>query len=112
MYISGSSNPYSIQRRGQDDTEQTGQSPTEPTVELVNPDMFSKYSAGGSNNPFSGIWSRTLRVKIIGRDGFERLDVRIPVRHSFPKTIAIYHCTSFLIACRCGNFDPFTYERG
>ncbi|CAN1833437.1 2,3-dimethylmalate lyase [Linum perenne] len=32
----------------------------------------------GSRGPFSGIWSRTLRVKITGKDGFERLDVRIP----------------------------------
>ncbi|XP_047172617.1 2,3-dimethylmalate lyase-like isoform X2 [Vigna umbellata] len=31
-----------------------------------------------SRNPFSGIWSRTLRVKLTGRDGFEKLDLRIP----------------------------------
>ncbi|XP_052208488.1 uncharacterized protein LOC127812178 isoform X2 [Diospyros lotus] len=31
-----------------------------------------------SQDPLSGIWSRTLRVKITGRDGFEKLDVRIP----------------------------------
>nr|XP_017219601.1 PREDICTED: 2,3-dimethylmalate lyase isoform X4 [Daucus carota subsp. sativus] len=37
------------------------------------------YSEGGSSaDPFSGIWSRKLRVKIIGRDGSEKLDVRIP----------------------------------
>ncbi|XP_027929334.1 uncharacterized protein LOC114185666 isoform X2 [Vigna unguiculata] len=37
-------------------------------------------SKGGdsSRNPFSGIWSRTIRVKLTSRDGFERLDVRIP----------------------------------
>ncbi|KAL8256341.1 hypothetical protein R6Q59_031408 [Mikania micrantha] len=63
-------NSYSIQRKGQDDTEQTGQSSTEPIVELLNPDTYSQY--GG------GIWTRTLRVKIIGGDGFEKLDVRIP----------------------------------
>ncbi|KAK9079000.1 hypothetical protein SSX86_000669 [Deinandra increscens subsp. villosa] len=71
-------NPYSIQRKGQDDTEQTGRSSTEPIVELLNPDTYSKYGGGGASNPFSGIWSRTLRVKIIGQDGFEKLDVRIP----------------------------------
>ncbi|KAL1154424.1 hypothetical protein V6Z11_A09G239700 [Gossypium hirsutum] len=32
----------------------------------------------GSRDPFSGIWSRTLRIKITGRDGFEKLDVRVP----------------------------------
>lgn len=79
MYFLGSSNPYSIQKRSQDDTEQTGQSPTEPIVELLNPDTYSKYGVGDAQNPFSGIWSRTLRVKIIGRDGFEKLDIRIPV---------------------------------
>ncbi|KAD4384171.1 hypothetical protein E3N88_24339 [Mikania micrantha] len=73
------SNSYSIHRKGQDDTEQTGQSSTEPIVELLNPDTYSKYGGGGTPNPFSGIWTRTLRVKIIGGDGFEKLDVRIPV---------------------------------
>ncbi|XP_024987119.1 uncharacterized protein LOC112522243 [Cynara cardunculus var. scolymus] len=72
VWQTGSSNPYSIQRKGQDNTEQTGQGPTEPVVELVNPDTYD------TKNPFSGIWSHTLRVKIIGRDGFEKLDVRIP----------------------------------
>ncbi|XP_031256730.1 uncharacterized protein LOC116114735 isoform X2 [Pistacia vera] len=32
----------------------------------------------GPRSPFNGIWSRTLRIKITGGDGFERLDVRIP----------------------------------
>ncbi|XP_057436609.1 uncharacterized protein LOC130729015 isoform X2 [Lotus japonicus] len=31
-----------------------------------------------SRDPFSGIWSRTLRIKITGRDGYEKLDLRIP----------------------------------
>nr|QEI21540.1 phosphoenolpyruvate carboxylase [Zygophyllum xanthoxylum] len=35
-------------------------------------------SSDFSRGPFSGIWSRTLRVKITGRDGFEKLDIRIP----------------------------------
>ncbi|KAJ0818448.1 putative 2,3-dimethylmalate lyase [Helianthus annuus] len=78
VWQTGSSNPFSIQRKGQDDTEQTGQSSTEPIVELLNPDTYSKYGGGDAQDPFSGIWSRKLRVKIIGRDGFEKLDVRIP----------------------------------
>ncbi|XP_061989815.1 uncharacterized protein LOC133708373 isoform X2 [Rosa rugosa] len=32
----------------------------------------------GSKDSFSGIWSRKLRIKITGRDGFEKLDVSIP----------------------------------
>ncbi|XP_022761715.1 uncharacterized protein LOC111307773 isoform X2 [Durio zibethinus] len=41
---------------------------------------YQLYSDRGdsSRDPFSGIWSRALRIKITGRDGFEKLDVRIP----------------------------------
>ncbi|OIW20330.1 hypothetical protein TanjilG_08872 [Lupinus angustifolius] len=31
-----------------------------------------------SNDSFSGIWSRTLRIKLTGRDGIEKLDLRSP----------------------------------
>ncbi|CAI0397210.1 unnamed protein product [Linum tenue] len=74
---SASSNVYSIQRSAQDDREQRSESPQEPVVEVITPDVYNNYGADGSR-PFSGIWSRTLRVKITGRDGFEKLDVRIP----------------------------------
>ncbi|ESW11104.2 hypothetical protein PHAVU_008G003000 [Phaseolus vulgaris] len=74
-----SSSLYSIRRRDQVDSEQTSQSFKDPIVEVITPDdVYNKYGADSSRNPFSGIWSRTLRVKITGRDGFERLDVRIP----------------------------------
>ncbi|XP_057754534.1 uncharacterized protein LOC130973865 [Arachis stenosperma] len=69
---------YSIQRRDQYDTEQTSQSPKDPIVEVITPEVYNKYGGDGSRDPFSGIWSRTLRVKITGRDGFEKLDLRIP----------------------------------
>lgn len=48
----------------------------DPVVEVMIPEVVSNES----RNPFSRIWSRSLRIKIIGRDGFEKLDVRIPVR--------------------------------
>ncbi|KAL4591245.1 hypothetical protein LXL04_004202 [Taraxacum kok-saghyz] len=76
VWQTGGSNPYGIRKWGADDKEQKGEEPYEPVVELMNPDTY-KYG-GGSNNPFSGIWSRKLRVKITGRDGFEKLDVQIP----------------------------------
>lgn len=84
MCLPGGGNPYGIRRWGQDDKEQTGEGEeaSKPVVELMNPDMY-KYGGGGSNDPFSGIWSRSLRVKITGRDGFEKLDIRIPVCHFF-----------------------------
>ncbi|CAN1833435.1 2,3-dimethylmalate lyase [Linum perenne] len=77
-YSSVSSNVYSVQRKDEDDKEQRSESPEEPVVEVITPDVYTPYGADGSRGPFSGIWSRTLRVKITGKDGFERLDVRIP----------------------------------
>ncbi|CAI0541238.1 unnamed protein product [Linum tenue] len=74
---SASSNVYSMQRSAQDDREQRSESPQEPVVEVITPDVYNNYGADGSRS-FSGIWSRTLRVKITGRDEFEKLDVRIP----------------------------------
>ena len=76
--VSVSSNAYSKQRV-QDDSEQRGQSPQDPVVEVITPDVYNNYDADGSRGPFPGIWSRTLRIRITGRDGFEKLDVRIPV---------------------------------
>lgn len=68
---SSSGSVYGNQRVTQDDSEQR----EEPIVEVMTPEVV--YSE--SRNPFSRIWSRSLRIKIIGRDGFEKLDVRIPV---------------------------------
>ncbi|KAM7489978.1 hypothetical protein LguiB_027462 [Lonicera macranthoides] len=65
-----------IQRRAQDDTEQ--RSSEDPLVEVITPEVYNDFGAGGSRDPFSGIWSRKLRVKITGRDGYEKLDIRIP----------------------------------
>lgn len=73
-----SSSRYAIQQRVQDYTEQRGRSPQDPIVEVITPDVYDNYGADGSRDPFSQIWSRTLRIKITGRDGFEKLDVRIP----------------------------------
>ncbi|XP_057960084.1 uncharacterized protein LOC131152288 isoform X2 [Malania oleifera] len=67
-----------IQQRSEDDTEKTGQSSQDPVVEVITPDVYTKYGADGSRDPFSGMWSWTLRIKITGGDGFEKLDIRIP----------------------------------
>ncbi|KAK6930608.1 hypothetical protein RJ641_004702 [Dillenia turbinata] len=74
-YYSAATTPYNIQRRSPD---ASGQSPRDPVVEVITPEVYGGYGADGSRGAFSGIWSRTLRVKITGRDGFEKLDVRIP----------------------------------
>ncbi|XP_038691747.1 2,3-dimethylmalate lyase-like isoform X1 [Tripterygium wilfordii] len=73
-----SSNVYGIQRRVQDDSEQGGRSFQDVIVEVLDPSTYNNFNAGGTRASFSGIWSRTLRIKITGRDGFEKLDVRIP----------------------------------
>lgn len=71
-----------MRERDEDDKEQRSQSLQEPVVEVLTPEVYSEFGAGSSADPFSGIWSRKLRVKIIGRDGSEKLDVRIPVSPS------------------------------
>lgn len=71
-YSSTSNSSYSIQMSAQNDPKTRNQSAQNLDVEVVTPEIYS------SRGSFSDIWSRKLRVKITGRDGFERLDVRIP----------------------------------
>ncbi|KAG2726133.1 hypothetical protein I3760_01G098500 [Carya illinoinensis] len=73
-----SSSRYSMQNSAQDDTKKRGRGPDDPIVEVITPYVYNNNGADGSRDPFLQIWSRTLRIKITGRDGFERLDVRIP----------------------------------
>ncbi|KAK4754466.1 hypothetical protein SAY87_002570 [Trapa incisa] len=82
-YSSNSSQPLSqrastMQQRSEENTEQIVDIVRDPIVEVISPRMYANSGGDGSKAAFSGIWSRKLRVKIIGRDGFERLDVRIP----------------------------------
>lgn len=77
-YSSASSNTYSTQQIAQGDKDQKNQSVQDPVIEVFTPEVYSKYAADNSSGPFSGIWSRKLRVKITGRDGFEKLDIQIP----------------------------------
>lgn len=67
-----------IQQTAQDNEEQRDQSREDP-VEVIIPDVYNPSNADGSRDPFSAIWSRKLRVKITGKDGYEKLDIRIPV---------------------------------
>ncbi|XP_078433212.1 phosphoenolpyruvate carboxylase family protein [Wolffia australiana] len=57
----------------QDNTQTTSESTTYPVIEVL-PNESSYESRG----ILSGIWSRTLRIKITGRDGFNKLDIRVP----------------------------------
>ncbi|CAN8284614.1 unnamed protein product [Cochlearia groenlandica] len=67
-----SSSVYGNQQVGEDDLGQRREE--EHVVEVMIPEVYE----GSRNKPFSRIWSRSLRIKIIGRDGYEKLDVRIP----------------------------------
>ncbi|XP_009785440.2 uncharacterized protein [Nicotiana sylvestris] len=75
--FSSRSNEYGVQPGIPADTEQRGQIPQNP-VEVLIPEVYDKFSGEGAKGNFSGIWSRKLRVKITGRDGSEKLDIRIP----------------------------------
>ncbi|XP_020572977.1 uncharacterized protein LOC110019586 [Phalaenopsis equestris] len=49
----------------------------EPVVEALS-QLDGGSKSGDSNDRSSGIWSQTLRLKVTGSNGFEKLDVRIP----------------------------------
>ncbi|KAK9932649.1 hypothetical protein M0R45_019875 [Rubus argutus] len=71
------SSVYSLQGRAKDDADPKDQSSQDPIVEVITPDVYNNHGADGSRDSFSGIWSRMLRIKLTGREGFEKLDVRI-----------------------------------
>ena len=49
----------------------------EPVIDIL-PQLYDIGSSGG-RGPSTGMWSRTLRLKITGRDGIQKIDARIPV---------------------------------
>ncbi|KAK1295100.1 Petal death protein [Acorus calamus] len=54
-------------------TRTATQDDNDPVVEVITPYVYDD-----SRSRSSGIWSRSLRVKITGRDGLEKLDMRVP----------------------------------
>ncbi|KAL8144395.1 hypothetical protein V2J09_017427 [Rumex salicifolius] len=86
-YALGSSKPFEQRATGRsndperkDDDAMHQREPAQqvPVTEVIVPDVYSPPIADGSEGLFSGVWSRTLRIRITGRDGIEKLDVRIP----------------------------------
>lgn len=67
---------YSLIQSEQDNFYESEQSPRDPPIEVVTPEVYT--GANGTKGASDGLWSRTLRIKITGRDGSEKLDVRIP----------------------------------
>ncbi|CAN4115362.1 unnamed protein product [Withania somnifera] len=71
--FSSSSNEYGVQPGIQANREQRSQIPENP-VEVLVPEVLYDNTKGS----FSAASSRKFRVKITGKDGFEKLDIRIP----------------------------------
>ncbi|XP_057540957.1 uncharacterized protein LOC130818775 [Amaranthus tricolor] len=67
-----------IQDDDKSNLNENGQSPKDPPLEVVIPEVYSNPGADSSRGAFGDLWSRTLRIKITGNDGSEKLDVRIP----------------------------------
>lgn len=49
----------------------------EPVIDIL-PQLYD-IGSSGSRGPSTGMWSRTLRLKITGRDGVLKIDAKIPV---------------------------------
>ncbi|KNA10832.1 hypothetical protein SOVF_140730 [Spinacia oleracea] len=67
---------YKLTQTGLDSSNKSGRSSQDPPIEVVVPEVYT--GPEGSRGAFGNLWSRTLRIKITGRDGIEKLDVKIP----------------------------------
>ncbi|KAF3336413.1 petal death protein [Carex littledalei] len=59
--------------------ERISQGGSDPIIDLLPPVVYDNLNTNSSRDRMSWIWSRTLRLKITGKDGLQKLDVRIPV---------------------------------
>ncbi|KMZ72362.1 Isocitrate lyase [Zostera marina] len=62
----------------ENNTDERTRGQTDSVVVSVSPYLNDENSSNGSNTSLSRILSTTLRIKITGRDGMEKLDIRIP----------------------------------
>ncbi|EMS47634.1 2,3-dimethylmalate lyase [Triticum urartu] len=67
---------YTTEASSSGDTKSRTEKSQEPIIDIL-PQLYDPGSAGG-RGPSSGMWSRTLRLKITGRDGVQKIDARIP----------------------------------
>ncbi|KAL5703086.1 hypothetical protein ACHQM5_028221 [Ranunculus cassubicifolius] len=75
-YSMSSSDIYSIQRMEPGDTEQRDSNQQDPVIEVITPEVYYPTSSSKGSLPRS--MSRILRVKITGRDGSVKLEIKIP----------------------------------
>ncbi|KAM0947184.1 putative 2,3-dimethylmalate lyase [Dioscorea sansibarensis] len=69
---------FSARSTSGEGTEQNAEKPYQPDVEVLAPYASNSSRSNDPGGRLAGIWSRTLRIKITGRDGLEKLDIRIP----------------------------------
>nr|XP_018676347.1 PREDICTED: uncharacterized protein LOC103970737 isoform X4 [Musa acuminata subsp. malaccensis] len=79
VYSPGMSSAYNTRLTTAERPEQSQRAddPSDPVVEVVTPYVYDNFNSGDRSRQ-SGMWSRSLRLKITGRNGLEKLDVRIP----------------------------------
>ncbi|KQJ83440.1 uncharacterized protein LOC100828754 [Brachypodium distachyon] len=67
---------YTSEAGSSGDTKSRTEKSQEPIIDIL-PQLYDLGSSGGRDRS-SGMWSRTLRLKITGRDGIQKIDARIP----------------------------------
>uniref|UniRef100_A0ACD5UCM1 Uncharacterized protein n=1 Tax=Avena sativa TaxID=4498 RepID=A0ACD5UCM1_AVESA len=67
---------YTSEASRSGDTESRTEKSQDPIIDIL-PQLYDPGSTGG-RGPSSGMWSRTLRLRITGRDGVQKMDARIP----------------------------------
>ncbi|KAL6651004.1 hypothetical protein ACP70R_009929 [Stipagrostis hirtigluma subsp. patula] len=67
---------YTSEPSSPGDTKPRTEKPQEPVIDIL-PQLYDVGSTG-DRGPSTGMWSRTLRLKITGRDGIQKIDARIP----------------------------------
>ncbi|KAJ4779686.1 2-methylisocitrate lyase [Rhynchospora pubera] len=74
----GYSSPTYAARISRGGYEQKSTKAEEQIIDLLPPVVYDNINTNSSRDRMSWIWSRTLRIKITGKDGLQKLDVRIP----------------------------------
>ena len=79
---------YTNKPKSPGDFRSRAEKPQEPVIDIL-PQLYD-IGSSGSRGPSTGMWSRTLRLKITGRDGVLKIDARIPVSNHFLDSSAQY----------------------
>lgn len=75
LYGTGYDN-YTSEPNSPGDSRSRAEKTQEPVIDIL-PQLYD-IGSSDSRGPSTGMWSRTLRLKITGRDGIQKIDARIP----------------------------------